>query len=143
MRTAPQSSASVLCVGHHGRLAVRGKLRPPDEVRLFLDGIHGQLETSLFLAGFAIPDSHHARATIDGNNLLAVARECQVFGSSFETGKAFHIPVGNDVVQADARAGVTRLRIARKLEPDALSIDGPGEKPAVGAHRQAALPGDS
>src|SRR5262249_36931115 len=64
----------------------------------------------------------------------------QVLGRAFERGKAIHKLVGGDVVQADARAVESRTGLLGIFERDAVVIDGPGEKPAVGADRQVALP---
>src|SRR5437764_8398606 len=144
-----------LDIGHHRRLATRRNLRLLDPERLLFQGIRHHSETSLFLPGFEIPNSHHAALVIHGDNLagvimpslyptavtihgdkfLAVTGERQVVGIPFETGKAVHKLVGGDVVQADARAVIDPIGSLGIGELSALIPDGPGEKPAIGADR--------
>src|SRR5256714_15186053 len=94
------NTAGGLDIGHHSRLAIRGKLRLLDPERLLFQGIRHHSETSLFLPGFEIPNSHPAAVvvhgdeprgviipslcptavTIHGDEFLAVTGERQVVG---------------------------------------------------------------
>ena len=148
-------ATGALDVSHHHRLAIRGKLRLLDPERLLFQGIRHHSETSLFLPGFEIPNSHHAALVIHGDNLagvimpslyptavtirgdkfLAVTGERQVVGIPFESRKAVHKLVGGDVEQANARAVVDPIGSLGIGELSPLIPDGPGEKPAIGADR--------
>src|SRR5258708_17887488 len=110
-----QMTSGFLDVDHHRRLAIRRNPRLLYPERLLFQGSRHHSETSLFLPGFEIPNSHPAAVVIHGDNLrgvimpslyptavtihadkfLAVTGERQVVGIPFETGKAVPNSVGD------------------------------------------------